>query len=589
MARERSKVLGLATGVGLGIWIAALQSRDLASRPSWQELLRKEPRAALLVRYATILPWPAAIGTVALGVLTFAQVHGLVPLAPRRVVPLPPFPFDATKTQVVIAEVHNQDGTRSDHPSWLVLPERGLSTGILVTGAPGSAKTSGAQYPFTAQLIRLNPTDPASQLGGLVIDAKGNYSEFVREQCRLAGREADYYEVSLDSGVRYNIIGRPDLSALALGGHIADMISNVQGESYSDPFWRQEAKDLATQCIRLVRLQDRHEPTMADLYRLATSFDAFKARIQEFAKEVITGTRAATEAEREELESLRFWLTSKAATLDPKLRSSIAAGLNGVCSLFDSPRIKKIFCPRPGEENFLGFDELIARGQIVALRVPYSELKTVSQVVGTMTKLNFFDAVLNRLSRAEASRGDVGRMVFFVADEYDAIVTQPGDGNFLAKCREAKCASIIATQSYESLVAKLRNEHLAAQLLANLRTKIFLCAEDNYTAHQAAQLCGEVERLKETRSRNESVRKSAYSFLDGQILSADAGSVGESTSYSFHREYLFPPRCFTTLRLNQAIIKLFDGERVLDPTYAYLKPIYSDPNLSWFDTCSGDH
>ncbi|NKB16065.1 MAG: hypothetical protein HC774_02840 [Sphingomonadales bacterium] len=47
---------------------------------------------------------------------------------------------------------------------------------------------------------------------------------------------------------------------------------------------------------------------------------------------------------------------------------------------------------------------------------------------------------------------------------------------------------MIATQTYESFVAKLKNEHVAAQLIANLRTKIWLCAEDNYTARQAADL-----------------------------------------------------------------------------------------------------
>ena len=209
-------------------------------------------------------------------------------------------------------------------------------------------------------------------------------------------------------------------------------------------------------------------------------------------------------------------------------------------------------------------------------------MKTVSQVVGTMTKLNFFDAVLNRLARAEAGSGEVGRTVFFVADEYDGYLTQPADGNFLSKCREARCCAIVATQSYESFVAKVRNEHVAAQLLANLRTKIWLCAEDTFTARQAADLCGEVERAKVTRSRTDSARRSDYSFLDDEILSADAGSVGESTNLSFRREHLFPPRSFTSLRLNQAIVKMFDGEQVHDPTYLYLKPIYGDPDASWF-------
>jgi hypothetical protein len=160
-------------------------------------------------------------------------------------------------------------------------------------------------------------------------------------------------------------------------------------------------------------------------------------------------------------------------------------------------------------------------------------------------------------------------------------VTQPADGHFLAKCREAKACSILATQSLESLVSQLRNEHVTAQLLANLRTKIWLCAEDNYTARQAADLCGEVEREKLSRGRNESAR-AAFSFLDGKLLSAERHQVGESTTVSPRREHLFPPRAFTSLCLNQAIVKAFDGERVLEPWHVYLKPFHQDPNVSWF-------
>src|SRR5262249_53187506 len=337
----------------------------------------------------------------------------------------------------------------------------------------------------------------------------------------------------------------------------------------------QEAKDLATQCIRVIRLGKRREPTMSDLYRVATSPEAFKDYFR------MAEAKSQTPEEQAELEAVQFWFDAKQKNLDPRLRSSIAAGLNGLCALFDVPHIRQVFCPEAHEEDFKGFDRLIADGHIVAVRIPESQPKQVAQVVGTMTKLNFQDAVLNRLARAEASGGDVGRMVFFIADEYDMFVTQPSDGNFLAKCREAKACSILATQSLESLVARLRNEHVTAQLLANLRTKIWLCAEDNYTARQAADLCGEVEREKLTRSRNESAR-AAFSFLDGRILSAERDQVGETSTLSPRREHLFFPRAFTSLRLNQSIVKAFDGERVLAPWYVYLKPIHADPNLSWF-------
>src|SRR6266852_1232359 len=565
-------------GATLGLLAAHRAPAWLIASNGWPALVLHEPATARYVYRLLVVPLPFVGAILACAILNFAEVHGVASPQRRRRRPLPPYPFDAQTTQVVIGETHAQDGTRSEQPGWLVLPEKGMYTGILITGATGSAKTSPAQYPFTAQLIHLHAGDAARKMGGLIIDAKGNYADFVRDQCKLAGRLADYYEVSLTSGVRWNIVGRPDLNAAALGGHIADMIENVQGTSLADPFWHQEAKDLASQVIRVLRLAEGREPTMASLYRAATSYEAF----EEYVK--LAEKRENTPEQHEELASIKFWLEAKAAKLDAKLRASIAAGLNGVCSLFDDPKIREVFAPDPQLENFKGFDRLIEEGQIVALRVPKSQLKTVSTIVGTMTKLNFYDAVLNRLAQAEHGSGDVGRGVFFVADEYDGYTTQPGNGDFFSKCREARCSAVIATQTYESFVAKLRNEHVAAQLIANLRTKIWLCAEDNFTARQAADLCGEIERKKVSRSRNETSQRSAFSFLDGAVIAADSGSMGEGITVSLRREHLFMPRAFTSLKVNQAIVKAFDGVRVLEHWVVYLKPMHENPELSWFET-----
>src|SRR5262245_10968550 len=243
---------GLLAGSALGLCVAWWVSGPvLASAQGFRVLREVSPRTACYVEGADFYPFGPVAGLLCAGVVTFLEVHGFIaPVRPRKL-PLPKFPFDARTTQLIIGEEHHQDGRRSETPRWLILPEKGMYTGILVTGATGAAKTSAAQYPFTAQLIRLHVDNPEERMGGLIIDAKGNYADFVYEQCRKAGRLQDYYEVSLDSGVRYNVIGRPDLSAPALGGHIGDMISNVQGDSYSDPFWRDAAKDLASQVIRL--------------------------------------------------------------------------------------------------------------------------------------------------------------------------------------------------------------------------------------------------------------------------------------------------------------------------------------------------
>ena len=41
----------------------------------------------------------------------------------------------------------------SERPSWLVIPETGLYTGVLVVGAVGTGKTTACMYPFAQQLL----------------------------------------------------------------------------------------------------------------------------------------------------------------------------------------------------------------------------------------------------------------------------------------------------------------------------------------------------------------------------------------------------------------------------------------------------
>src|SRR5258708_519414 len=173
-------LLGFVAALRFPAWLAACEG--------WPLLLAKEPRTAHYLSVGLILPLPLVGAILLNALLTFAEVHGLVGPERRRRRPLPPFPFNFHTTQLVIGEVHHQDGSRSEQPGWLVLPEKGMYTGILITGATGSAKTSAAQYPFTAQLIHLHAADPTRKMGGLIIDAKGNYADFVRDQSAHAGR-----------------------------------------------------------------------------------------------------------------------------------------------------------------------------------------------------------------------------------------------------------------------------------------------------------------------------------------------------------------------------------------------------------------
>jgi len=77
---------------------------------------------------------------------------------------------------LVIGETHHPTVPReSEQPSWLVVPEKGLYTGVLVVGAVGTGKTSGCMYPFAQQLLSWQSDDPRKRAGGLVLEVKGDF------------------------------------------------------------------------------------------------------------------------------------------------------------------------------------------------------------------------------------------------------------------------------------------------------------------------------------------------------------------------------------------------------------------------------
>ena len=54
----------------------------------------------------------------------------------------------------MVGELHHPTAaTESERPSWLVIPEKGLYTGVLIVGAVGTGKTMACMYPFAQQLL----------------------------------------------------------------------------------------------------------------------------------------------------------------------------------------------------------------------------------------------------------------------------------------------------------------------------------------------------------------------------------------------------------------------------------------------------
>jgi hypothetical protein len=316
--------------------------------------------------------------------------------------PLPPYPAAASRRDLflVLGEQHHRTTPgRASEPSWLVVPERGLYTGMLVVGAIGSGKTSACMYPYVDQLLAYRAGDEARKAAGLVLEVKGDFCRQVRDILARHGRADDYVEVSLDSPYRYNPLHN-ELDAYALAYGIATLMTNLFGRG-KEPFWQQASTNLVKFVILLHQTVDDYV-TLFQVYEHVINADKLRTRIAEGERRFRANNRRIIVDKREHLftstlsawrwhddadgretwtewsadleevlqaarirwrivdvkpgpdlsdkvaqfEAVKRWFEDDWMRIEPKLRTSIIEGISVFLSLFDdNPRVKYTFCP----------------------------------------------------------------------------------------------------------------------------------------------------------------------------------------------------------------------------------------------------
>jgi hypothetical protein len=325
---------------------------------------------------------------------------------PRRIATgrLPTYPDPRKRDQLflVVGEVHDpRKSGPSEAPRWLVVPERGLFTGIAVFGAVGSGKSSCCMFPFADQILSYKAFNKDERIGGLILEVKGDFCRKVKEILERNDRGEDYIEISLDSQYRYNPLHN-DLDAYALAFNIASLLNNLFGKG-KEPFWQQAYTNLVKFIILLHKVAYDYV-TLFDVYQCAISPPFLEQRIFE-AEEIILGRHTVavmpkvygdraedlaglgflhdpredrylapatpelrqslrkkgisyesrslldpTQADPdklEQLEAVKRWFNEDWRRIEPKLRTSIVEGISVFLSLFDdNPKVKRVFCPK---------------------------------------------------------------------------------------------------------------------------------------------------------------------------------------------------------------------------------------------------
>jgi type IV secretory pathway TraG/TraD family ATPase VirD4 len=280
-----------------------------------------------------------------------------------------------------------------------------------------------------------------------------------------------------------------------------------------------------------------------------------------------------TNEEAELFETCRDYFENEYTNLAENTLSIIQSVVTQMTQFFyTDPDVRSSFCAPIEELNFLGFKEVIDKGKIVILKMNIAQYRNLAKTIAAYMKLDFQDEVMQRLIRDDANKS---RPVFMVSDEYQEFVTAT-DAEFYAQSREPKCCTIVATQSYTSLINTLKDKDTVRTVTQNLINKIWLRTDDLFTVEEAQKQLGKEDKEKITKSISESSGDVTKSRILGTLVS-DKSSISESVNVNTVKEFVFDETLFTQhLDVFTGVAFLSDGAKIIEPSVVHLQPYFGE-------------
>ena len=325
---------------------------------------------------------------------------------------LPPWPLSPDKDAgpgIVVGEVHHPvKPVEISNPSWLIIPERGLYTGVAIFGAVGSGKTSACMHPFAEQILSWQAGNPQRRAAGLILEVKGDFCHDIRRILADAGRGEDYIELGMEGSFQWNPLSTNWLDSYSLAYTISSLLNQLFGKG-KEPFWQQAYTNLVRWIIELYRVFPGQWVTLQQVYHCAIDKELFAAKIKQaeaFVRELQHGTvvisfddylanadhlsgwkwqpptqentfpgvplsvaripaqrtpnqlsgsqwtESVRSSEiRQRVEAVNRWYQHDWRMIDNKIRSSIVEGISVFLSIFDLPDVARVFCPPPPPEK----------------------------------------------------------------------------------------------------------------------------------------------------------------------------------------------------------------------------------------------
>lgn len=419
------------------------------------------------------------------------------------------------------------------------IKEKGLYQNILITGSIGSGKTSTAISNILDSLIKNN-------LGGLIIDIKGNFVDTVNKIAKKHLRQEDIEYISLNDNTIYNPLNEPDLSSTEIASIVKKVLTLISNSKENEPFWLDKAEEYIRDFITLIRVYNNGNLNFSEIHNLVINKEYLKEKLLNIKDRILRNE--FSDEKLFELNSAILNINNDYLGLDDRTFGIIRAEITRMTSVFMSnvKYFKKFCSNRVSNIRFLS-------NKIYVLSLDIANNEKLSKIIATYLKLKFQREILDNHKKDKS--------VFFLCDEYQEVCNVQ-DGNFFSLSREYKCINVISMQSYSSLVNSLLDEHSADVIIQNFVNKIWFRNDDYFTIQRIISILGKEKILNKSKSYTENGKNTRYNIFANKLISYKSDfSESYSENEVMQEKYTYD---FFTQKLNtfEAMCMLSDGYKI---------------------------
>lgn len=358
----------------------------------------------------------------------------------------------------------------------------------------------------------------------LILDPKGDFAGKIQYLCKKYNRDRDL--LILDpKNPKESITWNPFDShgdELEISARFAAVLACMGIQSTEDTYWIDSAKKFIRHSIALIRYSNEHNgrenepPSLAEISEMAADLNAIEERTSSLD---ISDARCG--------QCLAFF-AQEWLDMAEKTKTTIQSFITNMIDPFLMEPYLTLFSGR----SSVRISDMVNKGKILYVNMPIAEKESMSKMICTFIKLEYFREVLIAVNKKRPS--------FFMCDEFQSFftVTQgKGDADFFERSRQSNHANIIATQNMFALLKQTSRKDPVMNLLGNCAIKIFL-------------------RNTETETNNYASALFDQDFVGVMAKGSSGGGLGKrrtpvSTNYniSYQYEAMVRPEKFTKLAI----------------------------------------